>query len=588
MGKSKVWSFSTTMRNPERIVTFLKALNELDGIDFDENAQEQCHINLIKNGDYIVTDRPTHLQNIYTRDEDITDKEARELFDFCGHDAKRGRTFVAPLNARGLSIARKSLGKVVITDLGKKILLGHIDNEEFFTRSLLKWQLPNPLEKATFSGSDFNICPFPAVLKLIDCVNNLYEKKGNVPVGLSKDEFTIFVPTLRDYENIEKQAAEILNFREEYKSSDSDNKKAVYKKWAKKKLDECDAKIQVKSLSDYCDSCIRNFRMTSLISIRGNGRYVDLNKEREIEILSILENDSLLIPKEFDTVNEYMSYLGDVTVELPWAEKYASIISHRYNILKHIKTDVFDLPEIKENDVNTNKSLLNKINIEISRLQDSIVHGESQNINTFKDCIDSLNTIHSAENRSVELERLSALGLYAMNDALMVSPNYPKDNDGRPTSHAPAGKPDIEAFYKAYNLICEVTMLKGRDQWYNEGQPVMRHLRDFEKQHKDKHTYCLFIAPRLHEDTIETFWTSSKYGYRGAKQKIVPLTIKQYIEVLGIVSDHRYTEGKDFTYKDLQTLFDLIMNSQKDFDISDKWIADIPSQIGEWKKCLAS
>ena len=105
-------------------------------------------------------------------------------------------------------------------------------------------------------------------------------------------------------------------------------------------------------------------------------------------------------------------------------------------------------------------------------------------------------------------------------------------DDNEPTFTAPANTPDIECFYETHNAICEVTMLTGRDQWYNEGQPVMRHLRDFENKDTSKTSYCLFIAPKLHRDTVNTFWTSIKYEYEGRAQKIVPLSIGQFVQLL--------------------------------------------------------
>jgi len=60
---------------------------------------------------------------------------------------------------------------------------------------------------------------------------------------------------------------------------------------------------------------------------------------------------------------------------------------------------------------------------------------------------------------SLNLERLTTLGLDLMNDAEKIHPNYPLGDDGEPTHTAPAGKPDIECFYKNFAAICEVTML---------------------------------------------------------------------------------------------------------------------------------
>jgi hypothetical protein len=125
--------------------------------------------------------------------------------------------------------------------------------------------------------------------------------------------------------------------------------------------------------------------------------------------------------------------------------------------------------------------------------------------------------------------------LHALNDALKIQPNYPVGDDNEPTFTAPAGMPDIECFYNKFNAICEVTMLTSRDQWYNEGQPVMRHLRDFEKKNENKDSYCLFIAPALHRDTLNTFWFSVKYEYEGRAQKIIPLTIENFINLIKVL-----------------------------------------------------
>lgn len=60
----------------------------------------------------------------------------------------------------------------------------------------------------------------------------------------------------------------------------------------------------------------------------------------------------------------------------------------------------------------------------------------------------------------------------------------------------------------------------------------MRHLRDFEKAKTGAPAYCLFIAPKLHTDTLNTFWYSVKYEYEGSKQKIIPITTSNLIELL--------------------------------------------------------
>ena len=123
-------------------------------------------------------------------------------------------------------------------------------------------------------------------------------------------------------------------------------------------------------------------------------------------------------------------------------------------------------------------------------------------------------------------------------------------------------------------------MLTGRDQWFNEGQPVMRHLRDFEDSHSEHENYCLFVAPTLHRDTLNTFWMSVKHEYEGRKQKIVPLTIRQLIHLLEGVK-----EARDANYKvcsaDMRQLYDACTTLDGVPD-STAWTTHVEAQLKAW------
>jgi hypothetical protein len=187
------------------------------------------------------------------------------------------------------------------------------------------------------------------------------------------------------------------------------------------------------------------------------------------------------------------------------------------------------------------------------------------------------------------LERIITSGLHALNDALEIRPNYPVGDDNIPTFTAPANKPDIECFYQAFNSICEVTLLSTRSQWFNEGQPVMRHFRDFETAHNEKQSYCLFVAPKIHRDTGNTFWFSVKYEYEGEKQKIVPITIQQFIEILQYLLEAKKQNKSYFlSHKKIQELFDTIVSASEKLTKSDDWLATIPAIINKWGKSIAA
>jgi len=188
--------------------------------------------------------------------------------------------------------------------------------------------------------------------------------------------------------------------------------------------------------------------------------------------------------------------------------------------------------------------------------------------------------IRGANRPSVELEKWTNVALNILNDATLIKPNAPLGDDNEPTFTAPAGVPDIECYYDGFGAICEVTMLTGRDQWYNEGQPVMRHLRSFEQANGNYDNYCLFIAPRLHTDTINTFWTAVKYEYEGQRQKIVPITITGMIDILGAVRNAKTTQ-RGFHKEDIQRLYDGCVDISAVAD-STRWQEHIGVAINGW------
>ena len=128
-------------------------------------------------------------------------------------------------------------------------------------------------------------------------------------------------------------------------------------------------------------------------------------------------------------------------------------------------------------------------------------------------------------------------------------------------------------------------MLNGRDQWFNEGQPVMRHLRNFEN--RQDNALCVFIAPSIHPDSSETFWFANTIGYKGSKQKIAPIKIKQFIEILKTLRQLRESR-KAFTHNTLRKLFEDIAESARSVVDSDVWIAGIQSIIDKWSVSLVS
>ncbi len=434
--------------------------------------------------------------------------------------------------------------KIRISDFGEYFLQKEYDLGELFFRSFLKWQLPNPDANDYKAEHGYNIKPFIATLHLINEVNKICNNKGTKAKGISRIEFMLFGLTLFNFEKIQENAENLYKFRVKFETLKTDiEKNKLIEYYIEKKLSHIDG---TNNLTDYADNVIRYFRLTRYIYLRGNGWYIDLEPRRIVEINSILQvdNASAIV---FENKADYRNYICDLAQPiLPWENKnelikigeatVSDINQYQKELaLKEIYFPMFDLIDFKTLSNENLKSYIQELRDYRKKLQQLEIHHYSQQtIEVEKYSIELRNIFKSKSKKPVELERLCSLALIALialNDAINIKPNYPVGDDNEPTFTAPANKPDIECYYETFNAICEVTMLTNRQQWYAEGQPVMRHLRDFENSNK-KETYCLFIAPDLHRDTVNTYWNSVKYEYEGTKQRIIPMTINQFLILL--------------------------------------------------------
>lgn len=620
------WSLSTTVRNPERLKSFLIALSEFEGKKFDKTQQANYFKSLIKYKLYKPnikeTNEKSKLLKMYEEESYLTDEQIKEILSFVNYENKqykndkdsiyafRGRTAVSNLNKMGLAIAKESEEKIIITELGKKLLKDECSLSEVMFRYFLKWQLPNPLERGYH---DFNINPFIATLHIIDKVNKIEKECGNKPKGISKEEFALFIVTLTNYKNIDEVAKSIAEYRKKLNTLEDKSvfinnyfKETVMRVFSIDKNNIKEINKKINNLIDYADSAIRYFRQTGFIYYRGNGRYVDLSPTRKVELTELLKHfDGSII--HFNNEEEYIKYLADINKpELPWEnrEKLIEIHANLKSTIEKLEKQInslcfekfyhsYDVNSliIKEDDDNF------KINKKIEELRDiikvlnidfNILREKSmKNLDSYINILDNLSKGKkiSEKNSALDLEWYTALTLMALDDAEEIKPNLILGDDLLPIFTAPGNSGDIECYYKDFNMLVEVTLLRNREQWFNEGQPVMRHLRDFENKFS-KDTFCLFIAPSIHRDTLNTFWISIKYEYEGKKQKIIPLTIQQYINILKFVKELK-NKNKYIKSYHIKMLLNKIYESHiKIGSDSFEWLNNIDNIINEWKNNL--
>lgn len=530
----------------------------------------------------------------------LTYGEALAIFESKNYQdpAMRGRQSFNPHKKLGF-VYLDTDGVLRLTELGRYFLSDGYDLPEIFFKSFLKWQIPNPDSKDYTIEDGYNIKPFVGLMHLIDKVNSKWEELGNQRKGISKNEFTLFGPTLVNFNDVDSYANKIIGLRKQQQGKTQREQTEIYnnqsKQFAADFLNTNDAtKINrlLSNLRDYGDNAIRYFRFTNLLYIRGGGFYIDLEPRRSTEIKMLLDYDDGSAV-EFANLTDYQQFLADISLpELPWEtrHKYPEIVSELVTDIQAKETKL-DLPSaVPLNTFGTSsegyKNYVRLLRSYRRELQEKDVHRYAQDISNLKECIATLEDIHSFDDRPVLLEKLATMGLHALNDAINIQPNYPVGDDNQPTFTAPANVPDIECFYEKANSICEVTMLTSRDQYYNEGQPVMRHLRDFESRNSEKPSYCLFIAPSIHRDTINTYWYAVKYDYEGRQQKIIPLTISNYVTILKTLVAIK-NAGNQIKHTDLISLYDEVVGKTRQVSSSQEWAKSIPSIINEWSSRLS-
>ena len=589
-----LWSMTTTIREAERIPAFLKTAKEIENETWNRDTQIKFQILLIKNREYLNTDNTQTFSRLndsqvnLLKDKSInmSFEQAEDIFNTKNYNdpPMRGRQSMSPLEKLGL--VDRSSGKIIITDIGNKLLNKEITFDEFMFEQLLKLQYPNNIEE---EHKDWNSKPFINVLRLIKRVNELCISNNIKAKGLTKVEFGIFALSIKNYAEVNEIANKVLNFRHHYEQLENNTEKENYRKnYISQYLSTF--KNPEHNTKEYTDNIIRYMRITKYVYIRGKygNTCIDLEPRRMVEINSILENDTGAA-KEFSK-DEWIQYYGTYgSYDLPFdtVEKLTEIFNEillDINSLEdklNLEPTVMDCPmikpEIKEAIVKLRTKRVSLQNLEIK-------FDYNNDLSKIDEAIEALTNIRSLELKpSIALEKWTNVALNIINDSLLIKPNSIVGDDNEPTFTAPAGVPDIECYYDDFNATCEVTMLSSRDQWYNEGQPVMRHLRDFENNNNDKDCYCLFIAPSLHRDTINTYYQSIKYEYEGAQQKIIPITINQLITILRVVANVKKA-NKEFKHIYIKQLYDKIIESVTEVN-SISWVEDkIPQIIQLWEK----
>lgn len=236
-------------------------------------------------------------------------------------------------------------------------------------------------------------------------------------------------------------------------------------------------------------------RITGIISIRGNGRFIDCNAFESEKIEYILKNyvhyDSFVSKKEFF---DYMSKVD------------SNIICSSQDVDKKIVEDI---------KLQTLRRWANEYSIKDIANELLILAKKRATQNNVLKFIDE----------PTRLEFLVSVILVQHFKDAKVCPNYHVDDEGIPTFTASGGMADIEYYDKRCKSLVEVTLMTSRNQSIVEIPAITRHLQEEIKKESKHLIFSVFIAPVIHAD--------SKYMSEFSKSRyqvtILPYDIEDFI-----------------------------------------------------------
>lgn len=499
--KRKILSFTTTLRNPERIAGFLSCISKHNGKVLSSETIITIVKEVINNKLYepMYIRSNERLKEKYKGEEVFSDDEINEIIINSPQNHKetgfdkgwesRYDTWYKISKEFGFLYYEKNK-KIEISKTGIMLIDAYRDQknnngnriQSVFLNALAKYYTNNP-----FRANKNSVSPLPLTLRLLQLLKDNNENSR----GLHRKE----IPFILCWQNndVEKLYSFICAFRNRYAFIATDE--IIYEKCLEllesnnRKANKM-RQITIESVDDY----IRKLRITGVISVRGNGAFIDMNTLEKDKISHIISKYAQCPNLESSyEYYQYMSSIDDILI------KNTEIESRKSECLRNQK-----LLEVS-----------NRYNIEK-------IYSEMKNLNSNKSSKDDYFKIIDAPCR---LEFLVSLILIKRFPYTKVLPNYSIDDEGNPTFTAKGGVADIVVMSENNDAIVEVTLMRSRQQSTNEIPAITRHLMEYNSTSESKEKFAIFIAPIVHKDT-EYMCGYTKYQY---SLTISPYTINHFI-----------------------------------------------------------
>ncbi len=545
--------YTTTMRNPGRLKYMLYVLNQFDGQILNDDLATVICGETIRYGLYRPMKKILSVQNKWAStsngefSEYMLNNEEVKLMLRNNPQSHKEAGFARGWPSRFATIydLTKELGlayywpgePIIISPLAHHLLssftievdsasgfviceITHPEYEQqVFLQAMAKSQRMNPFVRVLNDN-------IPLIL-LLETIQKLNADPRQNGCGMSRRELPLLI-FWKD-SNAEALYQRIVRLRREHGYDPSDE--IICDICINEIMEGSFKEFETKSIMvDYPDEFIRKMRLTGLLSLRGAGRFIDINRNEREKVDYILSHYSNY--QHFNDERSYFDYMAELDTNL-------------IQITTHSPSGTV-----------SEKLLDNWLSV----YNWAIIKKELTNLATKKNSTDNVLKLLAAPTR---LEFLTALAIRSKMPGVRVVPNYSCDDEGLPTSTAGGNKGDIECYEQQYGVLVEVTMAMGRTQTMMEVWPIERHLDDFQKRQKSQ---CIFVAPSIYADSQRQiqFVTFNSKG----EKKIRPYDIEHLLIYLErSPSLFEYTISSLFDSPLLSSRADEIMQGRNGIDI---------------------